>query len=103
MLIPKSPSVRSKKLRNSARDEDCTLQVVGVCNFNPETTVLAHLDSENKGTAYKSSDLFAVYACSDCHSWLDQHLGSEEDRQFYSLRALDRTHRKMHSKGVIEA
>jgi hypothetical protein len=101
MLIPKSPSLRSKKLRNSARGQDCTMQVVGVCNFNSETTVLAHLDSENKGTAYKSSDLFAVYACSDCHSWLDQHKGNKEDRLFYSLRALDRTHRIMTNTGLI--
>jgi hypothetical protein len=77
------------------------MQVVEVCNYNPETTVLAHLDSENKGTAYKSSDLCSVYSCSSCHSWLDQHLGSSEDRQFYSLRALDRTHRKMHDSEVI--
>lgn len=103
MQILKSPSIRSNKARKSARDEECTMQVVGVCNFNPETTVLAHLDSENKGTGYKSSDLFAVYSCSDCHTWLDQHLGSQDDRQFYSLRALDRTHRRMHTMGVISA
>ena len=100
-MLRKSPSIRSRKLRNSARDQVCTLQVAGTCNHNTETTVLAHLDSETKGMGYKGSDLFAVYACSECHAWLDQHRGTEEARQFYSLRALDRTHRIMVEQGVV--
>ena len=35
--------VVSKKIRNSARGQDCALRIPGVCNFNPETTVLAHV------------------------------------------------------------
>lgn len=41
----KSPAFRSKALRDSARGQCCTLQIPGICNSNPETTVLCHLPS----------------------------------------------------------
>lgn len=99
--MKKTNAVRSAKLRDSARGQECTLHVAGICNYNSETTVLAHLDSEVKGMAIKSPDTFAVYACSRCHEWLDQHKGSREERSWYSLRALDRTHRVMIESGLL--
>ena len=87
----KQQAIRSKKLRDSARGQDCTFNVVGVCNYNPETSVLCHIDGEFKGIGLKNHDVSAAIGCSDCHAWLDQHRGSEEDRLFYSLRALVRT------------
>ncbi|BBI46989.1 hypothetical protein KPSA1B_105772 [Pseudomonas syringae pv. actinidiae] len=33
----------SKKLRASAKGQDCTVRIPAICNYNPETTVLAHL------------------------------------------------------------
>ncbi|MBC7213069.1 MAG: DUF1364 family protein, partial [Pseudomonas sp.] len=30
--------VVSKKVRESARGQDCTVRIPGICNFNPETT-----------------------------------------------------------------
>ena len=89
------------KLRGSARGQECTLNVVSICNYNPETVVLCHLDSEDKGIALKSHDTFAVYGCSDCHAWLDQHQGFELERFYYSLRALNRTHRRMVENGDL--
>jgi len=35
--------MRSNAIRMSAKGEECTFQIVGVCNHNPETTVLCHL------------------------------------------------------------
>jgi len=34
---------KKSKIRASAKGEDCQVRVEGVCNFNPETTILAHL------------------------------------------------------------
>lgn len=62
---------RSKKLRDSARGQECTLRIPGVCNFNPETTVLAHIACGQKGMGLKSPDNMAVFACSCCHDVLD--------------------------------
>lgn len=65
--------VISPKLRESARGQDCTLRIPGICNFNPETTVLAHLPCGMKGVGMKSPDMMAVFACSCCHAFIDGH------------------------------
>ena len=61
----------SKKIRNSARGEDCTLRIPGVCNGNPETTVWAHLPHWSKGMGKKAVDISGCYACSSCHDFID--------------------------------
>ena len=70
----KRKRIESKKARESARDEACTLNICGVCNFDTTTTILAHLpdDSGTGKTAGKSDDVgCAVYACSNCHDIMD--------------------------------
>jgi hypothetical protein len=57
------------KLRKSARNRECQVRIPDVCNFNPETTILAHLNSGGMGQ--KAPDLFGAFCCSDCHAWLD--------------------------------
>jgi len=61
--------MKTTKIRQSARMQECTVRIPGVCNHNPETTVLAHLGS---GTAKRGDDTNAVYACSDCHDAIDR-------------------------------
>ena len=88
--------VVSQKLRDSARGQDCTMQVVDVCNYNPETVVLAHVKTAGTGSkGAKCHDFSAVYACHACHEWLDQRKGSEMDILFYTRRAMIRTWEKM--------
>lgn len=67
----KSPAFRSKALCDSARGQCCTLQIPGICNGNPETTVLCHLPSSTHGMGYKSDDYWAVFGCSNCHDVID--------------------------------
>lgn len=67
----KTPKV-SQKIRKAARGRDCTLRIPGVCNHNPETTVLCHINTPGfGGMATKSPDWMALFACSDCHAVLD--------------------------------
>ncbi len=63
--------VISQKLRDSARGQDCTLRLTGICNFDRETVVLAHLPCGLKGTGMKGPDNIAVFACSACHFYAD--------------------------------
>ncbi len=96
--------IRSKKITNSARDEDCTLNIVGVCNHDPETTVFAHLPSEDKGMGRKSSDICGCYACSACHDMLDGRDKSFEfssNADFYTRRAHLRTLERLFEKGML--
>lgn len=83
--------IKSKKLRDSARGQDCTMQVAGVCNYNPETTVLAHINISGGKMGGKETDISACFCCSACHAWLDGNHGSELDRYFYTRRAIIRT------------
>ena len=98
----KHSPIRSKKLRDSARGQACTLEVYSVCNGNPETTVLAHIQTMGGGMGTKADDISACFACSSCHEWLDQHKGTEEDELFYTRRALVKTHIIWHQTGVIK-
>ena len=67
-------------LRKFARGQPCTLRLPGICNGNPETTVLAHGRGAGMGT--KLRDYIGVHACSDCHSYLDSCDSAEFDRVF---------------------
>jgi hypothetical protein len=59
-------------LRDEARGEECTVRLPGVCNFNPETSVLAHGRlSGISGTGLKSPDWYGAIACSACHDEID--------------------------------
>ena len=98
----KKPPVVSRKLRASAHGQDCTMQVVGVCNSNPETVVLAHINTTGTGSkGAKCHDFSAAFMCSACHSWYDGHAGSEIDRLFYSRRAMVRTWELWVAMGLI--
>lgn len=64
---------RNKKLRESARGQDCQLQIPGVCNHDPETVVWCHLNGHEfgKGASLKAHDIFGFYGCSACHDVYD--------------------------------
>lgn len=92
------------KLRESARGEHCTIEVAGVCNYNPETVVLCHIRMPGTGIARKPHDIHGVYGCSNCHDALDRRVTEpemEHHRWFYIARALMRTHERMIEKGVF--
>ena len=59
-------------LRKLARGRECQVRLPGVCNGNPETTVLAHYRLAGiSGIGMKSPDLIGAWACSDCHYTVD--------------------------------
>jgi hypothetical protein len=94
----------SSKLRDSARGEECTFQIVGVCNGNPETTVLCHLPHESHGMGFKANDLSSGYGCSSCHDVIDgrvQYTFQPGDKEFYMRRSNIRTLIRMEEKGLI--
>lgn len=96
--------MKSKALRDSARGEVCTFQIVGVCNGNTDTTVLCHLPDESGGMGKKSDDFIAAYGCSSCHDVVDGRVRNseyEEYRLFYNSRALVRTIRRLIDKGYV--
>jgi len=56
------------------------IRLSGVCNGNPETTVLAHYRLIGiSGAGMKSPDEIAAWACSDCHDAVDRRRYMELD------------------------
>lgn len=94
--------IKSKKLTDSAKGEDCTLEIPGHCNGNPETTVGCHVPVEGGIMGGKTDDTALVFGCSGCHAAIDQHLISEEEALFYKLRGLARTIKRQVLKGVLK-
>lgn len=60
----------------SARGEQCTLRLPGICNRNPETTVWAHSNTPEGGKARGKKleivDHIGAYACDCCHMVYDR-------------------------------
>lgn len=92
--------IESKKIRSAARGQDCTVRLVGICNFNPETTVLAHLPCGQRGVGIKSPDNIAVFACSSCHDAIDGRVKADIDWRDM-LRALAETQLSLIEKGIM--
>ena len=100
----KTPALRSDKLRKAAKGQQCAVQILGVCNFNPETVVLAHLPNSTHGMAYKGDDIFAVDACHACHDVLDGRASYDwqpGEKEQYMLNALHLTLMRRVREGVI--
>jgi putative nuclease YbcO-like protein len=96
---------RSRKttpMRQGARGQPCLLNVANVCNYNPETTVLAHFRwLGDCGMAFKPDDRQGCPSCDACNRWTDSptprqvedcggRIAYERDRNFYAARALAR-------------
>lgn len=78
------------KYRKSARGQDCLVRIEGICNFNPETVVLAHLNGAGMGI--KASEIHGAFCCSSCHDELDGRT---------NFRKLEyATKRLMHYEGI---
>ena len=94
----------NSKIRQSARMRDCQLQIYPYCNQNPETTVLCHLPSEDKGWSLKSPDWWAAYGCSTCHDIIDGRMKtdlSKEEIHRCMMRGLYRTQKIMFEEGIL--
>lgn len=92
-------------LRAYAKGKLCTIREDGVCNHDPETTVLAHWRQVDiSGAGLKSANLLAAFACSACHDFVDgrTHLHVErEKRELAHLRGIMRTQEWLIQHGMV--
>lgn len=90
------------KLRKSARGQNCLVRIPGVCNHNPETTVLAHLNGGGMGL--KTSDNESAFACYNCHQVIDGVVRTEfsrNDIKLFHLEGVIRTQRLWLKTGLL--
>lgn len=92
-------------LRKEARGRQCQARIPGVCNFNPETTVLGHVRMAGiTGAGEKAPDLLGAWVCSDCHDCIDGRAHKQiglAARQTAMLAAVIRTQSILIREGKI--
>ncbi|HBL7130390.1 DUF1364 domain-containing protein [Serratia ureilytica] len=92
-------------LRKEARGRDCQIRIPGVCNFNPETTVLAHYRLAGTcGGGMKPDDEQGAWACSSCHDAIDARTKTEFDREtlhLYHAEGVFRTQAILRKEGKL--
>jgi len=91
------------KITKSARDQECQVRIPVVCNFNPETTIPAHLNGG--GMALKHSDIHIAYCCSKCHDVLDGRVPSKyssDELKLMHLEGMVRTQIILIDNGLIK-
>jgi len=94
--------IKRSKIRQSAKFQDCQIRIPGVCNFNNETTVLAHINGAGMGI--KSNDIHASFSCSCCHDAIDGRIKTQYSKDDLKLMFYDgmvRTQLILINKGLI--
>ena len=87
-------------LRKLARGRPCMIRQPGICNGNPETTVLCHLRMVGlTGMGMKANDLLGAWGCSDCHRYCDTH---GIDGRTALLEGMARTQAYLLNTGLID-
>ncbi|RDU16027.1 DUF1364 domain-containing protein [Citrobacter freundii] len=92
-------------LRKAARGRECQVRIPGVCNGNPETTILAHIRLAGLcGTGIKPPDLIATVAFSRCHDEIDRrtHLVDAEYAKECALEGMARTQVMWLKEGLVK-
>ena len=71
--VPKTPEPHDQRIRDSARDEECTVRIVGACTHDPAHTIWSHapLQAAGKGRGWKSICLAGAYCCTTCDAVVD--------------------------------
>ena len=94
---------KQDKYTRSAKGQMCQVRLEGICNFNRETTVFAHVGGGGMGA--KMSNIEGAYACSDCHDVIDGRRSIDVHRDILKLRALEggvRTRKIMIEEGILK-
>lgn len=95
-------------LRKLAKGMECQVRLPNVCNFNPETTVLAHFRLAGTcGTALKPPDLLGAWCCSSCHDEVDGRThklgaGAIVTTKLYFAEGVMRTIQQLITRGKLK-
>lgn len=92
-------------LRQLARGKPCMIRVPGICNRDPETTVLAHVRIIGiSGMGHKAPDIFGAWACSACHDYVDNRRPNSAgavQRRLDLLEGMVRTQYELLQMGLL--
>lgn len=106
-LRQREPRWECKKLRDAARDRDCTI-LSPWCQNRRETVVWCHspFQEHGKGMGAKAHDLFGCFGCLECHTWLDlsskQQSVPHDERLLTFYRAMSRSLLIIVTEGILK-
>jgi len=95
--------MKSKKLRDAARGQQCTLEIHPYCNHNPLTTSPCHI-RVTAGWGQTEDDFMIVHGCSACHDVIDGRVQTDIEPveiEQIKIRALHRTWTRLITDGLI--
>lgn len=88
------------RLTKLARGRECQIRLP-VCNWNPETVVLAHYRMAGQsGIGLKPHSFLGSWACSECHQYVDTH--KDEITQISFLLGVLRTQAQILKEGHVK-
>jgi len=93
-------------LRKEAKGRGCMVRLPGICNFNNETVVLAHIRLLGvSGMGMKSPDLLGAWCCSNCHAEIDGQTHksglSRDELRLAHYDGMARTIMQLEKEGLI--
>ena len=91
-------------LRKSARGQECSVRIPGVCIHTGPSVILAHIRTPGTGVGRQPHDMEAVIACGPCHDAIGDGSERRLDRLGYThyvLRALIVTGRVWRDLGLV--
>lgn len=100
--------MKTSKIRQSARGEQCTINLPGVCNFDADTVCWCHSNryEHGKGMGLKAKDEHGAYGCSECHATYDRqkkrpdHLSLDNVEEAFTM-AMVKSRQILKDKGLI--
>ena len=96
------------KITTFAKGRDCTVRIPGICNDNPETSVMSHVPNGlrfGKGLGKKPSDLLVAIICYECHRHVDGQTLSEYSKEYLEVswwRGHGETLLLLEQEGIIQ-
>lgn len=68
------------RITESARGEDCTVRIIGICRGDPAYTIWSHARwiRAGRGKGIKAVDLAWAYACTACDALFDGQMKPPE-------------------------
>lgn len=103
-MLQKNNPIRSRRIREAARGQPCTIRLPGVCNYNDETTVFCHFSYASSGMGMKPSDLSGAFGCAKCHDAVDGRVSSflyDEAVEWCKARGMAETWGRLVELGIV--
>lgn len=108
MLVGKQRAeLMADALTRLAKGRECQVRLQSVCNFDPSTTVLAHIRMIGiSGLGTKANSLLGAWCCSACHDAIDRRAHLDLERDYVRLAHYEgviRTQAALIREGVVKA